>query len=113
MLRFLEHRIADQRIIRLIRKWLQAGVIEDGKRIPGEKGTPQGAVVSPLLANIYLHYAFDLWVQHWRRPPVRGDVIVLRYADDSVVGFEMVETARAFLKELQQRLAKFGLSLHP
>jgi group II intron reverse transcriptase/maturase len=113
MLRFLEHRIADQRIIRLIRKWLQAGVIEDGKRIPSEKGTPQGAVVSPLLANIYLHYAFDLWVQHWRKSPGRGDVIVLRYADDSVVGFETVETARAFLKELQQRLAKFGLSLHP
>lgn len=113
MLRFLEHRIADQRIIRLIRKWLQAGVIENGKRIPGEKGTPQGSVVSPLLANIYLHYAFDLWVQRWRKSPARGDVIVLRYADDSVVGFEMVETARAFLKELQHRLAKFGLSLHP
>jgi RNA-directed DNA polymerase len=77
MLRFLEHRIADQRIIRMIRKWLQAGVIEDGKRIPAVKGTPQGAVISPLLANIYLHYAFDLWVQHWRKTSGRGEVIVL------------------------------------
>jgi group II intron reverse transcriptase/maturase len=113
MLRFLEHRIADPRIIRLIRKWLEAGVIEDGKRIPAEKGTPQGAVVSPLLANIYLHYAFDLWVQRWRKSPGRGEVIVLRYADDSVVGFEAVGTARAFLDALQERLAKFALTLHP
>jgi group II intron reverse transcriptase/maturase len=87
MLRFLEHRIADQRIVRLIRKWLQAGVIEDGKRIPAVQGTPQGAVISPLLANIYLHYAFDLWIQHWRKAPGRGKVTVVRYADDSVVGF--------------------------
>jgi group II intron reverse transcriptase/maturase len=113
MLRFLEHRIADQRVIRLIRKWLEAGVIEDGKRIPAVKGTPQGAVISPLLANIYLHYAFDLWVQHWRKRPGRGEVIVLRYADDSVVGFEKEGTARTFLADLQERLTKFGLSLHP
>lgn len=113
MLRFLEHRIADQRIIRVVRKWLQAGVIEDGKRIPGDKGTPQGAVVSPLQANIYLHHAFHLWVRHWRKTPGRGDVIVLRYADDSDWALRMVETARAFLQALQQRLAKFGLSLHP
>src|SRR5437763_4302168 len=113
MLRFLEHRIADQRIIRLIRKWLEAGVIEDGKRIPAQRGTPQGAVASPLLANIYLHYVFDLWVQHWRKQPGRGEVIVLRYADDSVVGFENVRTARAFLDGLRERLAKFGLILHP
>ena len=113
MLRFLEHRIADQRVIRLIRKWLEAGVIEDGKRIPAVKGTPQGAVISPLLANIYLHYAFDLWVQHWRKQPGQGGVIVLRYADDSVVGFENVRTARAFLEHLRERLAKFGLTLHP
>lgn len=113
MVRFLEHRIADRRIIRLIRKWLKAGVIEDGKRIPAQRGTPQGAVVSPLLANIYLHYAFDLWVQHWRQQPERGDVIVVRYADDSVVGFEEVGTARLFLEDLQKRLAKFGLTLHP
>jgi RNA-directed DNA polymerase len=111
MLRFLEHRIADQRIIRLIRKWLEAGVIEDGKRIPAQRGTPQGAVASPLLANIYLHYVFDLWVQHWRKQPGRGEVIVLRYADDSVVGFENVRTARAFLEDLRERLAKFGLTL--
>src|SRR5438552_6829812 len=113
MLRFLEHRIADQRIIRLIRKWLEAGVIEDGKRIPAQRGTPQGAVASPLLANIYLHYVFDLWVQHWRKQPGRGEVIVLRYADDSVVGFENVRTAQAFLEDLRERLAKFGLTLHP
>jgi group II intron reverse transcriptase/maturase len=113
MLRFLEHRIADQRIVRLIRKWLQAGVIEDGKRVPAVQGTPQGAVISPLLANIYLHYAFDLWIQHWRKAPGRGKVTVVRYADDSVVGFEEARTARAFLEALQERLAKFGLSLHP
>jgi RNA-directed DNA polymerase len=113
MLRFLEHRIADQRVICLVRKWLEAGVIEDGKRIPALKGTPQGAVISPLLANIYLHYAFDLWVQHWRKQPERGAVIVLRYADDSVVGFEKERTARTFLADLQERLTKFGLSLHP
>ena len=113
MVRFLEHRIADQRIIRLIRKWLEAGVIEDGKRVPAIKGTPQGAVISPLLANIYLQYAFDLWVQHWRKAPVRGEVIVLRYADDSVVGFEDARTAGAFLEALRERLGKFGLTLHP
>jgi len=113
MLRFLEHRIADHRVIRLIRKWLEAGVIEDGKRIPAVKGTPQGAVISPLLANIYLHYAFDLWVQHWRKQPGRGEVIVLRYADDSVVGFEKQTTAQVFLEDLQKRLGKFGLTLHP
>jgi RNA-directed DNA polymerase len=113
MLRFLQHRIADQRIIRLIRKWLEAGVIEDGRRAPAVKGTPQGAVISPLLANIYLHYAFDLWVQHWRNLPERGDVIVVRYADDSVLGFEDIRTARAFLEDFQERLAKFGLAVHP
>jgi len=112
MLRFLEHRIADQRIIRLIRKWLEAGVVEDGRRIPASKGTPQGAVISPLLANVYLHYVFDLWVQHWRKQPGQGDVIVVRYADDSVVGFEDVRTARAFLDQFRERLAKFGLALH-
>ena len=113
MLRFLEHRIADRRVIRLIRKWLEAGVIEGGKRIPAIKGTPQGAVISPLLANIYLHYAFDLWIQHWRKTPGQGEVIVTRYADDSVVGFENVRTAETFLAVLQERLGKFGLTLHP
>jgi group II intron reverse transcriptase/maturase len=113
MLRFLAHRIADQRILRLIRKWLEAGVIEDGKRVPAQRGTPQGAVISPLLANIYLHYVFDLWVRQWRKQPGRGEVVVVRYADDSVVGFEKAETARAFLDDLLERLAKFGLALHP
>ena len=104
MLRFLEHRIADQRIIRLIRKWLEAGVIEDGKRIPAERGTPQGAVVSPLLANIYLHYAFDLWVQHWRKQAARGEVIVIRYADDSVVGFGPPSGHRSFNHTVRARV---------
>jgi len=113
MIRFLEHRIADQRILRLIRKWLEAGVIEDGKRIPALRGTPQGAVASPPLANIYLHYVFDLWILHWRKQPGRGAVIVLRYVEDSVVGFDNVRTARAFLDCLRERLAKFGLTLHP
>ena len=113
MLRFLEHRIADQRVLSLIRKWLEAGVIENGCRIPSTKGTPQGAVISPLLANIYLHYAFDQWVQHWRKQPGRGAVVVVRYADDSVMGFENEQTARAFLADVRERLAKFALVLHP
>src|SRR5580704_8449890 len=113
MLRFLEHRIADQRVLSLIRKWLEAGVIENGCRIPSTKGTPQGAVISPLLANIYLHYAFDQWVQHWRKQPGQGAVVVVRYADDSVMGFEKIQTARTFLADVQERFAKFGLVLHP
>ena len=113
LLRFLEHRIADRRILRLIRKWLRAGVIEDGRRVLVERGTPQGAVVSPLLANIYLHYVLDLWVQQWRQQPGVGDLIVVRYADDSVFGFEREETAQRFLAALQERLARFGLALHP
>ncbi len=113
MMRFLEHRIADKRILRLIRLWLEAGVIEDGVRKPSEKGTPQGAVISPLLANVYLHYAYDQWVHAWRRKGDRGCVIVVRYADDSVVGFEKKTTAQQFLEELRERLGKFGLSLHP
>ena len=113
MMRFLEHRIADRRILRLIRLWLEVGVIEDGVRKPSEKGTPQGAVISPLLANVYLHYAFDQWVHVWRRKPERGCVIVVRYADDSVMGFEKQATAQQFLGDLRERLAKFALSLHP
>jgi RNA-directed DNA polymerase len=113
MMRFLEHRIADKRILRLIRLWLEAGVIEDGVRKPSEKGTPQGAVISPLLANVYLHYAYDQWVNAWRRKRDRGCVIVVRYADDSVTGFEKKTTAQQFLEELWERLGKFGLSLHP
>jgi RNA-directed DNA polymerase len=113
MLRFLEHRIADLRILSLIRKWLEAGVIENGCRTPSTKGTPQGAVISPLLANVYLHYAFDQWVQHWRKQPGRGEVVVVRYADDSVMGFEKEQTAQAFLADMRERFAKFGLALHP
>ncbi len=113
MLKFLQHRIADQRILRLITKWLKAGVIEDGKRIEAERGTPQGAVISPLLANIYLHYVFDTWALHWRKHHARGDVIVVRYADDSVLGFQHEEEAKRFLEAMRERFATFGLTLHP
>jgi len=109
---FIERRVADRRVVRLIQKWLNAGVLEDGKRIRSEEGTPQGGVISPLLANIYLHYVFDLWVQDWRRR-AKGDVIVVRYADDFIVGFEYEQQARQFLPELRERLAKYGLELHP
>jgi group II intron reverse transcriptase/maturase len=112
MLKFLEHRIADQRLLRLIRKWLKAGVIEDGVRVAATKGTPQGAVISPLLANIYLHYALDLWTQQWRGRHARGQVIAVRYADDSVFGFKSETTARQFLAAMQERLAQFGLTLN-
>ncbi len=112
MMRFLEHRIADRRILRLIRKWLKAGIIEHGVRISAQVGTPQGAVISPLLANIYLHYIFDLWVHRWRLRLPKGDVIVLRYADDSVVGFEYPGDAQAYLDSLRTRLAQFGLALN-
>jgi RNA-directed DNA polymerase len=111
--RFLGHRIADRRILRLIDKWLAAGVIEDGQWTAGEEGSPQGASVSPLLANVYLHYVYDLWVDWWRRHHARGQVITVRFADDVVVGFEYEEDARRFWVELHQRLAKFGLELHP
>lgn len=113
MLRFLEHRVADRRVIRLIRNWLKAGVVEDGSRKASVRGTPQGAVISPLLANIYLHYAFDLWAHQWRQRRASGDVIVVRYADDSVMGFQYEGEARRFLAALQERLAKFKLELHP
>lgn len=113
LVRFVEHRVGDQRLIRLIRKWLKVGVMEDGEVTPGEIGTPQGAVISPLLANIYLHYVFDLWAQRWRGHHAHGTVIIVRYADDIVVGFEHETEAKRFLAELRQRAAKFGLSLHP
>ena len=114
MLRFLEHRIADRRILRLIRNWLKAGVIdEQGQRVPGERGTPQGAVISPLLANVYLHYVHDLWAHRWRRRNARGQVILVRYADDSVYGFQSEAEARQFLSDLRERFAQFGLELHP
>jgi group II intron reverse transcriptase/maturase len=112
MLKFLEHRIVDQRILRLIGKWLKAGVIEDGVRVAATKGTPQGAVISPLLANIYLHYALDQWTQQWRQRHARGQVIAVRYADDSVFGFKSEQAARQFLAAMQDRLAKFGLTLN-
>lgn len=113
MLKFLGHRIADRRMLSLLRRWLKAGVIEDGRRIAAIRGTPQGAVVSPLLANIYLHYVLDLWAHRWRRREARGDVIVVRYADDSVFGFENRTTAQQFLRALQERFAQFGLTLNP
>lgn len=113
LVKFVEHRIADRRVIRLIRKWLTAGVSEDGRWSKSEKGTPQGAVASPLLANVYLHYVFDLWVQQWRARNAKGDVVVVRYADDFVLGFQHRHEAERFLADLKERLAKFGLELHP
>jgi RNA-directed DNA polymerase len=113
LVKFIEHRIADQRVVRLIQKWLNAGVLEDGTRTWREKGTPQGGSISPLLANVYLHYVFDLWVQRWRRTQAHGDVIVVRYADDFIVGFQHRADAERFLAELRERLAKFSLELHP
>jgi len=113
MVKFIEHRVADRRILRLTQKWLRAGVTEEGKCSKTEIGTPQGAVASPLLANIYLHYAFDLWVKHWRKHQAAGDVTVVRYADDIVAGFENRADAGRFLHEWKERLQKFGLQLHP
>jgi RNA-directed DNA polymerase len=113
LVRFVEHRIADRRVVRLIQKWLRAGVLEDGKRIVSDTGTVQGGSISPLLANLYLHYVFDLWVQRWRKRRVRGDMIVVRYADDFVVGFKRRTEAEAFLAGLRERFAHFGLELHP
>lgn len=113
MMRFLRHRVGDPRALRLIWKWLRAGVSEEGQWTKSEVGTPQGAVVSPLMANIYLHYVFDLWVEAWRKKAARGDVMVVRYADDGVLGFEDRAEAERFLRELQERMAQFGLELHP
>ena len=111
-MKFAEHRVADRRILGLIQKWLKAGVSEDGQWSETKVGTPQGAVVSPLLANVYLHYVFDLWVEVWRKKVATGDVIVVRYADDLVVGFQHRTDAERFLREFGERLAKFGLELH-
>jgi retron-type reverse transcriptase len=113
LVRFLEHRIADPRIIRLIQKWLKAGVLEDGIVSVSETGTGQGSVISPLLANVYLHYSFDLWAQRWRRREATGDVIMVRFADDVVVGFEHESDARRFWDAMRERLQEFSLSLHP
>lgn len=113
LVQFVEHRVADKRIVRLIQKWLAAGVLQDGKRIQSEVGTVQGGSISPLLANIYLHYVFDLWVHRWRQKQARGDVVVVRWADDFVVGFQHRIEAERFLAELRERFARFGLELHP
>jgi RNA-directed DNA polymerase len=113
LLKFVQHRIADRRVQRLIQKWLNAGVLEDGKRYIAEEGTPQGGSASPLLANVYLHYVFDLWVQTWRKKRAQGDVIVVRYADDIVLGFEVKSDAERCWKELAERMRRFRLELHP
>ena len=113
MEKFVRHRIGDERVVRLIRRWWQAGVMEGGQWYETQEGTPQGAVISPLLANLYLHDVLDLWVQAWRKKMAYGDRIVVRYADDAVLGFQYREDAARFLGELQERVRKFGLELHP
>jgi RNA-directed DNA polymerase len=113
LVRFVEHRIGDPRIIRLIQKWLKAGVLEDGVVNVSDRGTGQGSVISPLLANVYLHYVFDLWAARWRRREATGDMIIIRYADDFIVGFQHESDVRRFLDEMQMRLQGFALSLHP
>jgi len=112
LMKFLEHRIADKRLLRLIGKWLRAGVSDDGEWSETKVGTPQGAVISPLLANVFLHYVFDMWIRMWRKTRARGEVVVVRYADDFVIGFERKEEAERCLEELRERFAKFGLKLH-
>lgn len=113
MIRFLQHRIGDKRIIRLIRKWLTVGVMENGKIERNRRGAPQGAVISPLLANIYLHYVFDLWAHQWRNKKTNGDIIIIRYADDSALGFQYKTDANRFLNQLEMRMKKFNLEIHP
>src|SRR5437899_2665564 len=113
MVKFVEHRVADPRILRLIQKWLKAGVMEEGKWSESKSGTPQGSVISPLLANIYLHYVFDLWLNVWRKKWAQGEVVVIRFADDTIMGFQYQTDADHFLENLRERLGKFGLELHP
>ena len=113
LIKFIEHRVADTRVVRLIKKWLHAGVLEDGRLTQSELGTVQGGSISPLLANIYLHYAFDLWVNQWRGRHARGDVIAVRYADDWVAGFQYRDDAERFQRAAAERLGQFGLKLHP
>jgi group II intron reverse transcriptase/maturase len=113
MIRFIEHRVADPRILRLIQKWLKAGVMEEGKWSEPKTGTPQGSVISPMLANVYLHYVFDLWVNVWRNKWAQGEVVAVRYADDVILGFQYRTDADRFLENLRERLAMFGLELHP
>ncbi len=112
LIKFLELRIGDNRILRLIRKWLHAGVIEEGIWHSSEEGTAQGSGISPLLANVFLHYVFDLWIDWWRNQPGRGDVVVVRYCDDFVIGFESERAAKQCMEDLGVRLAKFGLKLN-
>jgi len=113
LIRFVEHRIGDKRVVGLIRQWLAAGVLEDGAWTPSETGTPQGGSISPLAANLYMHYVFDLWAQRWRRTTVRGDMVIVRYLDDFIVGFQSRKDAEQFLIALRERLGQFGLTLHP
>jgi RNA-directed DNA polymerase len=121
LVQFVEHRIGDQRVVRLIQKWLKAGVMEDGQGSETKEGSPQGSVIpglrvrsgSPILANLYLHYVLDLWAEAWRKKLARGEVMIVRYADDAVLGFEHREEAERFLEQLRERLRKFGLELHP
>jgi RNA-directed DNA polymerase len=113
MVKFVEHRIGDRRVVRLIQRWLKAGILEEGKWVEVETGTPQGAVISPILANLYLHYVLDLWVDVWREKVANGDVIIVRYADDFVMGFQYKEDAEKFLEQLRERMRKFKLELHP
>jgi RNA-directed DNA polymerase len=113
LVQFVEHRIGDKRIVRLIQKWLKAGVMEQGQWSEAKEGSPQGSVISPLLANLYLHYVLDLWVEQWRKKQAHGDVIIVRYADDAVLGFEHRAEAERFQEQLRERLQKFGLELHP
>jgi len=113
LIKFVKHRVADRRILRLIQKWMNAGVMEEGEWLETKTGTPQGAVISPLLANAYLHYVFDLWVEVWRKKHAQGDVVVVRYADDIILGFQYQAEADRFLDSLRERLGKFGLELHP
>jgi group II intron reverse transcriptase/maturase len=113
MIQFVEHRVADERIVRLIQKWLKAGVMEDGRWFETKEGTPQGAVLSPILANLYLHYVLDVWAKAWREKVGRGEMIIVRYADDAVLGFQYREDAERFLEQLRERVRKFGLELHP
>jgi len=113
LVKMIEHRIADKRVVHLIQKWLNAGILEEGKIIFNEQGTPQGGAGSPLLANVFLHYVYDLWIQQWGKLKARGEMIVVRFADDTVVGFQYESDAKQFQKELKERLLKFGLELHP
>ena len=113
LMQLVAHRIADRRVLRLIQKWLSAGVMEEGRWTESVEGTPQGATVSPLLANIYLHYVLDCWLHDWRKTRARGDVVAVRYADDFIVGFQYQSDAEAFLEQLRERLRSFSLELHP